>query len=116
MNRNFFLQTWGVRRDVDLVWKGLKAAFDKTSVKDAVPSKPRNSWLRQEDFEFQREAVSVRQTLETNGCLHGRSVDRGIMLFPVILLCIHSSFWSGRNSHKKGGVWIVTLFKFNPET
>jgi len=53
---------------------------------------PKQFLLKREDFEFQREAVSSMETWETSGCLHGRSADRGIMFFPVILLCINSSF------------------------
>jgi len=48
--------------------------------------------LWREDFEFKKEAVASLETWETSGCLHGRSVDRGIMLVPVILLCINSTF------------------------
>ena len=36
--------------------------------------------LRREDFEFQREAVSSMETWETSGCLHRRSVGRGVRL------------------------------------
>ena len=48
--------------------------------------------LRREDFKFQREAVSSMETWETSGCPNGRNVDRGVRIFPVILLCINSSF------------------------
>jgi len=44
--------------------------------------------LEREDFKFQKEAVSLMETWEIGGCLHGRSVDRGVILFPVISLCI----------------------------
>ena len=38
-----FPSTWGVRRDVNLAWKGLKALeFDKTQVRNAKPSKSGN--------------------------------------------------------------------------
>jgi len=48
--------------------------------------------LRREDFEFQRETVSSMGTWEKSGCPNGRSVDSGVVLFPVILLCIKSRF------------------------
>ena len=48
--------------------------------------------LRRGDIEFQRETDSSLEMWETSGCLHGRSDDHGVRLFPVILLCINSSF------------------------
>jgi hypothetical protein len=37
-------------------------------------------------------AVSSMETWETSGCQNGKSADRGVRFFPVILLCINSGF------------------------
>jgi len=70
--------------------KGLSVRQDVSQRCSIVEAK--QFLLRREDFEIQREAVSSMETWETNGCLCERSVDCRIMLFPVILLCINSSF------------------------
>ena len=36
------------------------------------------------------------KTWEASGCPNGRSVDRGVRLFPVIMLCINNSFPYGK--------------------
>jgi len=92
-NQSLFLQSEEFQQDVGLSVKSLKAwKFDKIWSKRRT-RRSHATTFEAGRFEFQKRSGFLKgERGKTSGCLHGRNVDRGVRLFPVILLCINSSF------------------------
>lgn len=84
-NRSFFLQLKEFRRNVELSMKGsnnVKVQQETRQEYKIVEVKQPS--LRREDSNFKEKWFPQWRSWETSKCLHGRSVDRGIVLVLVI--------------------------------
>jgi len=64
------------------------SAFNRIQAEGAKPSKPNNCLWSGNIRNSKEKRFPQWRIWETSGCLHGRSVDRGICFFPSYFLCI----------------------------